>query len=706
MKLISDFVLSAPVRFGLDKLSMFTGTLCLRQDPALPSQCYRRTCTEADVTIDASDDAGFLYGLLGLSDSLRRSDPLTDETVTPYLKNRGLKFNIPLDARTPSYSDASTSATLNIPEMWSMDFWTEFLDRMAENRYNLLSLWTLSPFPSLVQIPEYPEACLDDVKISARSFHADLRGRHVYDRDHHDNLITVKRMTIGEKIEFWRNVMQYAADRCVRVMIFTWNVFVYGTEDSPYGLTDAMDNPATMDFIRYGTRALLETYPLLAGLGVTTGENMAFDESLLDRGESSFYGKDVAYIRNTYGRGVEDYYNRHPDRKFVFIHRMQMSRYEEIIAAYRNFPCDFEISFKYSQAHMYSSTRPQFIAGFLKEKSPDVKVWLTVRNDDYYLYRWGNPSYAREYLENMPVSCLAGFYMGADGFTWGRDHAARGDGFTSGQDHAARGDARPLWIDKMWYMFRIWGLLSYDPALPDEAFRRELAARFNIPACQAEKLDLAWREVSLIIPELNCTHWHHYDFQWYPEGCCMYDQDLDKLCFANINEFVTCGSIPDGEYASVREWAEAKAAGKEPDRRSPEETVRSIQAHVHTAEALLPELESSASGKEYIETLKDIQAMALLGRYYALKETAAMALALYRITGDQTLQTRAVENLTEAAPIWKEYAAATVSRNIPQILARLCARVDLTEFNTYADMDISLAKEVPGTCRNDSVMVP
>ena len=59
-----------------------------------------------------------------------------------------------------------------------MDFWTEFLDRMAENRYNLLSLWTLSPFPSLVQIPEYPEACLNDVKISARSFHADLRGRH------------------------------------------------------------------------------------------------------------------------------------------------------------------------------------------------------------------------------------------------------------------------------------------------------------------------------------------------------------------------------------------------------------------------------------------------------------------------------------------------------------------------------------------------
>ena len=38
---------------------------------------------------------------------------------------RGIKFNIPLDARTPSYSDNNFAAQQNIAEMWSLDFWHE-----------------------------------------------------------------------------------------------------------------------------------------------------------------------------------------------------------------------------------------------------------------------------------------------------------------------------------------------------------------------------------------------------------------------------------------------------------------------------------------------------------------------------------------------------------------------------------------------------
>lgn len=82
--------------------------------------------------------------LLDLADILRKGEFPTDTVVTPHLENRGIKFNIPLDARTPSYSDASTSATRNVPHMWEKEFRYEFLDRMAENKYNVLSLWTLS----------------------------------------------------------------------------------------------------------------------------------------------------------------------------------------------------------------------------------------------------------------------------------------------------------------------------------------------------------------------------------------------------------------------------------------------------------------------------------------------------------------------------------------------------------------------------------
>ncbi len=95
-----------------------------------------------------------MYGGLDLAEAVRLGslDRLTGADKTPYIERRGIKFNAPLDLRTPSYSDNSTAAQANIPEMWSLDFWREFLDSMARNRYNVLSLWNLHPFPSLVRV--------------------------------------------------------------------------------------------------------------------------------------------------------------------------------------------------------------------------------------------------------------------------------------------------------------------------------------------------------------------------------------------------------------------------------------------------------------------------------------------------------------------------------------------------------------------------
>ena len=107
-----------------------------------------------------------MYGGLDLAEAIRLGTLATikDADHEPFIVRRGLKFNIPLDARTPSYSDAGDAAQQNIPEMWSRDFWHEFLDEMARHRFNVLSLWNLHPFPSLVKVPEYPDVALNDVK--------------------------------------------------------------------------------------------------------------------------------------------------------------------------------------------------------------------------------------------------------------------------------------------------------------------------------------------------------------------------------------------------------------------------------------------------------------------------------------------------------------------------------------------------------------
>src|SRR5512138_2613268 len=133
------------------------------------SQSYaiRRVARAGRTTIAVlgADAIGAMYGGLDLAEAIRLGsiDQIADSDHSPYIERRGIKFNAPLDVRTPSYSDNSDAAQANIPEMWSFDFWQKFIDDMARHRFNVLTLWNLHPFPSLVKVPEYPDVALDDV---------------------------------------------------------------------------------------------------------------------------------------------------------------------------------------------------------------------------------------------------------------------------------------------------------------------------------------------------------------------------------------------------------------------------------------------------------------------------------------------------------------------------------------------------------------
>jgi len=217
------------------------------------------------IAVLGADASGALYGGLDLAEAIRARglDALADSDHAPRIERRGLKFNVPLDVRTPSYSDNNDAAQNNIAEVWSLDFWREFLDEMARDRYNVLSLWNLHPFPSLVKVPEYPDVALDDVKRSRLPMDEtfSLSGSDMVRPAMLANLETIKKMTIADKIAFWRTVMQYAHERGIEVYWFTWNIFTFGAEGK-YGITPAQDNPKTIDYIRASVRELVLTYPL------------------------------------------------------------------------------------------------------------------------------------------------------------------------------------------------------------------------------------------------------------------------------------------------------------------------------------------------------------------------------------------------------------------------------------------------------------
>jgi hypothetical protein len=632
------------------------------------------------------DDVGAMYGGLELAEAVRVTGSLegvANRQVSPHLARRGIKFNIPLDARNPSYSDDSTSAQANIAEMWSFDFWTRFLDEMARHRYNVLSLWSLSPFPSLVKVPEYPNVALADVKRKKGAlWDATLQGRGMYDPAW--ELETLKVMTIDEKIAFWRRVMEHARDRGIEVSLFTWNTFVYGTETSGYGITTSLENPVTKDYVRRSVRALFNTYPLLSAIGITSGENMGDESS----------GAEVKerWLWETYGLGVSDamadaahpespYYR--PGRVIRVIHRAHQSDLGAIVRHFDRLPgydapdSTLSFSFKYSQAHMHSSTRPLFIFqnGWFDTIPPGKRTWLTVRNDDMYYMRWGDPGFVRAYLTSLPdLSRIAGFYMGPDGYTWGRE-------FVSTEPDTPR----QLVIEKMWFSFMLWGRLAYEPSLSDDHFQRVLGARF--PGRSSADLFEAWTAVSKILPLMTRFYWGDLDFRWYPEASWSRDG------FATVQDLIDpkynpMSATEDGQLPRIMS-VRAFVDGEAPDGRlTPLDVAVGLDRHADTALRHTARLTAS-SDKELRLTLGDIRAMAWLGRYYAAKIRGAVDLCRYQTAGDRDAHQRARAHLQTAAEHWRQYAALWSAQYVGQVLTRMgLTPVDVQAIQAFVDRDV------------------
>jgi hypothetical protein len=144
---------------------------------------------------------------------------------------------------------------------------------------------------------------------------------------------------------------------------------------------------------RASVRETVLTYPLLAGMGITAGENMPMP--------SKDFSKEK-WLWQTYGEGIRDAVKLQPGRQFRLIHRFHMTGLDEVLNAWKEYPGPFDFSFKYAIAHMYSVPNPPFIKEALPHLSPQLRSWLTVRNDDIYSFRWGDPEYARAFIRAMP----------------------------------------------------------------------------------------------------------------------------------------------------------------------------------------------------------------------------------------------------------------------------------------------------------------
>ena len=633
-------------------------------DKSLGAQAYRIRQVGTSIDVKGGDARGLMYAALTLADELEAGkDLLTIGTFAdkPYMAYRGIKFNIPLDARTPSYDDTGDSAQMNIATMWDFDFWKNYLDTMARDRYNLLTLWNLHPFPSMVKVPGYEDVALNDVAVYTGAVNAktDMRWKNepIQDPAH---LRIVKRLTIDEKIAYWKKVFQYADDRGIDIHLYMWNVFVSGAEGK-HGIVARQDSPETIDYLRKSVKQFLLTYPMVKGIGVTAGENTN------NKLEGEYSTEN--FIWKTYGQGVMDARAVNPKIDCRFIFRQHESDMNLIQNSFKDYHGPFDTEFKYARARMFSSERPTWFDKVYRDEVVEhhIKVWMNVRNDDLFTYRWGNPGYANNFIKNMPRDEMAGYFWGPDGYIYARDFHSR-DPRTPKYE-----------IEKQWYLFMIWGMAGYDPDLPESYYVDKIAEHF--PGADARAIYKTWNATADVISWVDKIHYEQNDASFFPEG------SFDIREFHDLNNFARKDCMPDQGVTSIGEFTvKGKIAGE----LTPFEVADRLEA---TAKTLLAGSATISNGgnPELKQTLGDFKAMGYLAVYYAHKIRAATYVSLYRYKGNEKDKGLAVTEAEAEVTSWVDYAGASAAQYKPQLFART-QMLDRNAWTAEVKQDVTIAQ--------------
>jgi hypothetical protein len=434
------------------------------------------------------DASGAMYGGLQIAEDIQFDgfEKPHHQRVAPTIMRRGAKLNMAFDRRLPTYSGGTkfhTSAAMSVKQTWDYSFWERWIDEQARNRYNVLTVWNHNPFPALVTVPGFEDSTLPYIEGSPQST---------------DGFKEDKSLTIENRILFWKKVMKHAKDRGFDFYFFNWNIVpehINTFDKYKDGMTRGdLTDDLTKNYLNSAIKKLLETYPNLAGFGVSPGDSME-DADPSPSKKRKPTAKEVAqWVYDAYSKGVTEYARENRDRKFTFIHRLLKVKYDDVHENWKQIVAEFpnlhfDVSMKYCMAFTYSTTTPEWAKFDVRDlKAKGGSTWLTLRNDGFFYSDFGDPQFVREFLANLPPSehsggehdgkpCLRGIYLGHDAYTPTVSYLYKNEELN--RDPVT---GKPmLEIQRKWYMEMLWGVWPTIKTLRTKPFSE--AWRSGIPRC-------------------------------------------------------------------------------------------------------------------------------------------------------------------------------------------------------------------------------
>jgi len=607
-------------------------------NPALIKEGFSITHRENKLWITSNDPTGAMYGALDVAEQLEMGKTwksVTDKVVNPNFTVRALKFNLPWSSyRTGVVMEQHAAVCKDLA------FWQSFLDQMAMNRFNVLSLWNVHPFSFMVKPTNFPGA----------------------------NNFSEDEMKAWK--EFWTTLFKMAKDRGIETFIVNWNIAVSPEFARTYGVQERNDTSAIVKrYTREVVTQVINEYPDLSGIGITLADWMSNFRSPGSPLPEMSAKEREDWIEETVVAGIKN-----AKRPVKFLHRsvlssdpMEMRRV--INDAKLPDTTLVEIKFNWSHGHStpllaltHDAHSGKVDNGYWSPMPDNYRIQWMIRNEDFFILRWGQPEFIRKHIAQNTEPYVNGYFVGSEGYIPAKDFS-----------HLPQ--AHQTWkyaFEKQWLFYQMWGRLLYDPATPNAVFETAFENRYGKGV--GSKLLEAFTAASNMPLRLASFHGATWDYTLYSEGFLSpfssNDGFYDKISsFISIDELINHKTL-DPQYSSIPDYVESVSKTKMPvkDKISPLQLADALEKDSRTVINLVKQLRPKATTALSCE-LDDLETWAYLSQYMADKLRAGVALQTFRKSNDKASQQKAVDLLTTCLIHWKKISAITSShyREVPYL---------------------------------------
>lgn len=608
------------------------------------------------VKLSSECNRGLLYGLLDIKLQVSNGtswNNIEEKSITAHHDFRAIKFNLPW------YSYRSgENLSQHLETCKDLAFWESFLDMMVENKFNALTLWNMHPYMYMVKSTTFPKA----------------------------SPFTDEEMEEWEV--FWKSLFKMAKDRGIDTYVVNWNIFLpeefakeyggadYSSETGSSFFGEGDTNKNVEDYTREMVTLTLNKYENLTGIGLALGERMG--------GMTSEERKDWA--NRTIIAGLKA-----ADRKARLIYRAPLSAGKESHGtvsvsaekitreAVETMGLDENvwIEFKFNWSHAHSSPKLSIVHGgmltdtYWEPYSDKYKGVWTMRNEDFFVLRWGDPDFIRTFLELNSQKYVGGCIIGSETYIPAKDFITK-EAFRT-WDYA---------FERQWLFYKVWGNLLYDSATPDSYFEKALAAKFNLK--DANELMQAWKLASKNPNRLASFFGSTWDATIYSEG---FKTNGGK--FIDIDNFIS-RNVLDSSYVNIKDFVESNYDSKK--QITPLQLADDTEKESNKIFEILENIRTDKISQELEIELTDLEFWANYGMYFASKVRGGVALEKFRKGKDINDQKIAIEYLEKGLVFWKNMVELVERYNVAIMPHQFDKEFSWREHIVDAENDINIAK--------------